>query len=66
MNRPPALAISLIVREPGEEWAYVAQVRGRPVGRGEGYASPADAFAEAVARLREQMRHAVETRGRPN
>lgn len=66
MNRPPALAISLIMREPGEEWAYVAQVRGRPVNRGKGYASPAEAFADAVARLREEMRHAIEARERPN
>lgn len=63
---PPALAISLIVREPGEEWEFLAQVRGRPVSRGEGYASPADAFAEAVAQLREQMRLAIEKRERPN
>ncbi len=66
MNRLPALAITLIARELGEEWAYVAQVRGRPVSRGEGYASPADAFAEAVAQLREQMRLAIEKRERPN
>jgi hypothetical protein len=63
---PPALAISLIMHEPGEEWAFLAQVRGRPVSRGEGYASPAEAFADAVARLREQMRHAIETRERPS
>lgn len=63
---PPALTITLIVREPGEEWAYLAQVRGRPVGRGEGYASPADAFGAAFAQLREQVRHAIEVRERPN
>ncbi|MCC6878201.1 MAG: hypothetical protein IT511_00275 [Rhodocyclaceae bacterium] len=63
---PPALTISLIVREPGEEWEFLAQVRGRPVSRGEGYASPADAFAEAVAQLREQMKLAIEKRERPN
>ncbi|MCC7269400.1 MAG: hypothetical protein IT468_01630 [Rhodocyclaceae bacterium] len=64
--KPPALAISLLVREPGEQWEFVARVRGRPVHHGDGYDTPAEAFAAAVSQLRGELQRERAERERPN
>lgn len=62
----PALAISLLVREPEERWEFVAQVRGRPVYHGGGYDTPAEAFAAAVTQMRGELQRERAERERPN
>lgn len=62
----PALSISLIVRELGESWEFVALARGMPMHRGSGFATPGAAFAAAVAQLREELQAEREARERPN
>lgn len=62
----PALAISLLVRELGEPWEFVALARGMPMHRGSGFDSPREAFAAAIAGLCDELKGEIEARERPN
>jgi hypothetical protein len=60
--KPVALMIMLVVREPDEQWEFVAQVRGRPARHGTCYDTAAEAYAAAVSQLLGELAE----RERPN